>query len=354
VLTPLGVGGMGGIDRLMDRLRIAYGGRSDIQCVFMTTRGKGHIALAPLFLAATISKIFVLKTLGRIDVAHINVSDRGSTYRKLIAAYVLRVLRIPYIVHLHGAIYQQFWDGSPAWLDQAIRSLFDRSAKVIVLGSVWADLVRRKVPAVADRIVIVPPATALVPAKHRQRVQTEPVRIAFMGQLGSRKGVPQLVAALGRLADEPNWCATLTGDGEILATRQAIELLGIGDRVSVPGWVSDAEHETVIGNADIFVLPSFNENLPLSLVEAFAHGVAVVCTPVGAVPDVVKNERTGLLVEPNDIDGLTEAIRRLLHDPDLRRRLGANARAEHAARLEIGSYLERLATIWQTTSAMAK
>ena len=70
VLTPLGAGGMGGIDRIMDRLRIGYAGRSDIQCFFMTTRGKGHIALAPLFLAATIMRIVVLKILRRLDVAH--------------------------------------------------------------------------------------------------------------------------------------------------------------------------------------------------------------------------------------------------------------------------------------------
>ena len=354
VLTPLGAGGMGGIDRIMDRLRIGYEGRSDIQCFFMTTRGKGHIALAPMFLAATIMRIVGLKILRRLDVAHINVSDRGSTYRKLIAAYVLQVLRIPYVVHLHGAIYQQFWDEAPAWLDQAIQNLFNRSARVIVLGSVWAELIHRKAPAATNHIVILPPATPVPPPKRYQRANNKRVRIAFMGRLGNRKGVPQLIAALGRLADEPNWSATLTGDGEILGTRQAVNSLGIGDRVSVPGWVSDSEQEAVIGEADIFVLPSLNENLPLSLVEAFAHGVAVVCTPVGAVPDVVENERTGLLVEPNDVDGLTAAIRRLLHDHDLRDRLGANARAEHVRRLEINCYLERLSTIWQASSAVAQ
>ena len=348
VLTPLGAGGMGGIDRIMDRLRIGYESRSDIQCFFMTTRGKGHIALAPMFLAATIMKIVVLRILRRLDVAHINVSDRGSTYRKLIAAYVFRVLRIPYVVHLHGAIYQQFWDEAPAWLDQAIQNLFNRSAKVIVLGTVWAELIRRKAPAATNLIVILPPATPIPPTKRYRRAKNKQVKIAFMGRLGNRKGVPQLIAALGRLADEPNWSATLTGDGEILGTRQAVNSLGIGDRVSVPGWVSDSEQEAVIGEADIFVLPSLNENLPLSLVEAFAHGVAVVCTPVGAVPDVVENERTGLLVEPNNVDGLTAAIRRLLHDHALRDRLGANARAEHVRRLEINCYLERLAMIWQT------
>jgi glycosyltransferase involved in cell wall biosynthesis len=352
VLTPLGAGGMGGIDRIMDRLRIGYAGRSDIQCFFMTTRGKGHIALAPLFLAATIMRIVVLKILRRLDVAHINVSDRGSTYRKLIAAYVLRVLRIPYVVHLHGAIYQQFWEEAPAWLDQAIQNLFNHSARVIVLGSVWAELIRRKAPAATNHIVILPPATPV--PKRYQRAKNKRVRIAFMGRLGKRKGVPQLIAALGRLADEPNWSATLTGDGEILGAQQAVNSLGIGDRVSVPGWVSDSEQEAVIGKADIFVLPSLNENLPLSLVEAFAHGVAVVCTPVGAVPDVVENGRTGLLVEPNDVDGLTAAIRRLLHDHDLRDRLGANARAEHVRRLEINCYLERLSTIWQASSAVAQ
>jgi glycosyltransferase involved in cell wall biosynthesis len=136
-----------------------------------------------------------------------------------------------------------------------------------------------------------------------------------------------------------------------LGTGQAVNSLGIGDRVSVPEWVSDSEQEAVIGEADIFVLPSLNENLPLSLVEAFAHGVAVVCTPVGAVPDAVENGRTGLLVEPNDVDGLTAAIRR---DRDLRDRLGAHARAEHLRRLELNCYLERLSTIWQASTVVAQ
>ena len=175
----------------------------------MTTRGKGHIALAPLFLAATLMRIVVLKISRRLDVAHINVSDRGSTYRKLIAAYVLRVLRIPYVVHLHGAIYQQFWDEAPAWLDQAIQNLFNRSAKIIVLGSVWAKIIHRKAPAATNHIVILPPATPVPPPKRYQRANNKQVRIAFMGRLGNRKGVPQLIAALGRLADKPNWSARL-------------------------------------------------------------------------------------------------------------------------------------------------
>jgi hypothetical protein len=74
--------------------------------------------------------------------------------------------------------------------------------RVIVLGSVWAELIRRKAPAATNHIVILPPATPVPAPKRYQRVNNKRVRIAFMGPLGNRKGLPQLIAALGRLADE--------------------------------------------------------------------------------------------------------------------------------------------------------
>jgi glycosyltransferase involved in cell wall biosynthesis len=349
VFTPLGPGGKGGIDRLVDQLRIAFEAYPNVTCRFLTTRGPSYLALAPIYLAMTIVHIVAFKIVGRIDVGHINLSDKGSTYRKLIVAWVLWALRIPYVVHLHGAIYHKFWDSSPDWIDRSIRTLFRRSARIIALGSFWAELIRKRVPTATERIIILPPASPAICFDEGRRTHVGPVKIIFLGQLGARKGVPQLVAALGRLATEANWSAILAGNGEILETRAALEQLGVGNRVSVPGWVP--EPEVFLREADILVLPSANEGLPLCVVEAFAHGIAVVCTPVGALPDIVEHERTGLLVEPQDVDGLTGALRRLLHDTDLRRRLGSNARTLHAERLELGAFVERLVAIWRDAAS---
>src|SRR5262249_28871765 len=162
------------------------------------------------------------------------------------------------------------------------------------------------------------------------------------GGLGERKGAAVLVAALGRLAADPSWSADLVGDGDLRAIKEAARAHGIEDRLTIPGWLEEDQLEATLGSADIFVLPSFDENLPLPVVEAFARRIPVITTPVGALPEIVEHERNGLFVKPGDVDGLAKNIQRLLHDPALRHRLASNARSLFEERLEISDYTHRL------------
>lgn len=90
IFTPLGAGGQGGIDRIMDELRGALQKNrfANIEAHFVTTRGPGSILLSPLFFAHAIGRLLLLLLLGRVDVVHINLSAFGSTYRKLILARI--------------------------------------------------------------------------------------------------------------------------------------------------------------------------------------------------------------------------------------------------------------------------
>ena len=84
----------------------------------------------------------------------------------------------------------------------------------------------------------------------------------------------------------------------------------------------------------------------LSVTTRHSHGVAVICTPVGALPDIIEHERTGLIVEPGDVEELASALSRLTEDPDLRRRLGEGGTALNRTRLDIDVCAERLVAIW--------
>lgn len=335
----------------MDELRIVFEEDAfrDVEVKIVVSRGPRHIAFSPLYLARTLLSLTWGKLLGRIDLVHINLSQDGSAYRKLIIAWLCRRLRFPYALHLHGSSFHQFWDSAPAPLQRALTTLFAQSALTIVLGTVWAKFVERKVPSLAPRIVILPTATR-DPGLPVRPTRHGPCEILFSGRLGERKGVPELTAALGKLANNSGWTATLTGDGDIEKTRDAVKRLGIEARVSVPGWIGDQEFDVLLSKADIFVLPSLEENLPLSVVEAFARCIAVICTPVGALPDIVEHERTGLLVKPGDVDSLTAALQKLLHDAELRTRLGKNARTVFEEKLAISNYAGRLVTAWRSAA----
>lgn len=350
VATPLGEGGKGGIDRMMDFVRreLADNPRRDVHVTFAATRGGGHILLSPVHLARFCAGLTWRRLRGRVDLVHINLASNGSTYRKLVVASVARALGIRFVVHLHGGGYRSFWGQARPALRRAIGGMFGASRKVIVLGRVWADFVAESIPGTAGRIACLPNAVPRPAASAGSRHDGQ-VHVLFLGRVGAAKGVPQLVSALAAIADL-GWTATIAGDGEVDATRARVAELGLADRIRVTGWAGPAEAEALLAAADILCLPSLEENLPLSVIEGMAAGLAVVATPVGAVPDIIADGATGLLVPPGDAEALAAALRGLIADPALRQRLGAAAMAFHRERLDIRPYVEALVGTWKAAS----
>ena len=344
VATPLGRGGMGGIDRLMDQLRdrVDEAREDGVEIRFGVTRGKGHIALSLLFLVSFCLLVLWQKINGRVDLLHLNLASNGSFKRKSLIAGFARFLQVPYVVHLHGGLFREFYSNSSQRQQSAIQKLFGQAGGVIVLGSPWREFVLSIAPD-AD-VHILPNATHALTAGDRDG---KTIEIAFLGRIGPKKGTQDLLAAAARISSTVPWHLTLAGDGEVEEARQQVSALGLEDRVSLPGWLDDAASENLLERADIVVLPSYIENLPLSVIEGMGAGAAVVATPVGAVTDILTNEVNGLIVQPGDVEGLAAALDRLIGDPELRDRLGENARSTHREMLDIRSYLPRLAVIWK-------
>ncbi len=174
------------------------------------------------------------------------------------------------------------------------------------------------------------------------------ISIVFLGLVSERKGVPKLVDALSALPSELKCRATIAGNGDVEVTRQSVSRLGLSGRVDLPGWVGPEQVRRLLLEGDILVLPSFEENLPMSVVEGMAYGLSVVTTPVGAIEDIIEHEKTGLLVPPGDSAALAAALGRLLAEPALRAQLGQAAQAFHREHLEIGKFYARLLDIWRS------
>jgi glycosyltransferase involved in cell wall biosynthesis len=350
VATPAGARGRGGIDRVMHALRgeLDRQGVTDVTASFVSTRGNGHVALSPFYLAGFMARMLVLKAAGRLDLIHINLSSFGSTYRKIQIARLARLLGIPYVLHLHGANYNEFWTRRDTLLNRSIRTMFAGAAQVIVLGAHWRGMVIARCPEAAERVVIVPNATAAPTAPHKGGGDT--VRILFLGRVGDRKGVPQLIEALSRMLDRPGWHATIAGDGDVEEAQAQATELGLSGRIDFPGWCDEQKVADLIAGADILALPSFAENLPMSVIEGMAAGLAIVTTNVGAVPDIIAQEETGLLVEAGDVDGLSHALTRVVADPALRSRLGTAALQFHRARLDLAPYAHAVSDVWKSAA----
>ena len=353
VITPLGRGGQGGIDRLMDEVRIALEDKPELNVRprFSASRGSGSLVWAPFYLTKSIVALVGSRATKSVDLVHLNLAHNGSAIRKMIIAAIARRLGVPYVVHLHGSEFRQFWDSAPVWLDRPLKRFFLNAAQVIVLGKIWAEFVLQKVPDVAKHIAVVPNASRAAPEMGAAlKGDNGTLQILFLGKLGARKGTPDLISALAHLPRLPAWRAVLAGNGDVEVSRERVKKLELDDRVSIPGWMNDLEVSDLLACSDILVLPSFNENLPMSVIEGCAYGLAIVATPVGATEEVIKPGFSGLLVTPGDVSELTKAISRLLSDTELRMTLGRNARELHTKTFEIGAYTKRLTEIWWIAS----
>lgn len=152
--------------------------------------------------------------------------------------------------------------------------------------------------------------------------------VLFVGRLAAVKGVPLLLEAFARIrADHPNARLTLVGDGTERAALQAkATALGLEDVADFVGYCTQDEVAAHLDSADMLVLPSFAEGLPVVLMEGLASRIPVIATPVAGVSELVRDTETGLLVPPGDVEGLVKALDQLLSDPALCTRLGVAGR----------------------------
>ncbi|MDE5882020.1 MAG: glycosyltransferase family 4 protein, partial [Muribaculaceae bacterium] len=151
--------------------------------------------------------------------------------------------------------------------------------------------------------------------------------VLFLGRLGERKGVYLLLEAIKNLDGElpADIRFNLCGDGEVEQVRQRAREMGISHRIGHVGWTAGELKEQILSRTVANVLPSYNEGLPMTILETMARGIPNLSTRVASIPEVIEDGVTGLLIDPGSVEQLTDALRRLLTDRDLRIKLSGNS-----------------------------
>lgn len=179
-------------------------------------------------------------------------------------------------------------------------------------------------------------------------VPSEALVILYVGRLSFEKGLKDLLFAFNEVAAQyHNTWLILFGDGQERASLQ--DLAGTSlfvDQIIFCGFKAHTEVTRWLLSADIFVLPSYFESMPYTLLEAMAAGLPCIASRVGGNVDLIQDGETGLLVEPGDVDGLAQALRRLLGDADLRERLGRRAHTK-AQEFSVEKMVARTAQVYR-------
>jgi glycosyltransferase involved in cell wall biosynthesis len=275
----------------------------------------------------------------RPEILHANSSKAGVLGR--VAAWLAGVpIRI---FTAHGwafAAYRGLAGGLYLRADRLVRPL---TTLVICVARRERELGVRAHVCVPHRSVVVHNAVDVRAFAQAQSSRGMP-RIISVGRFAYPKDYATLVDALA--AVETDYRAILVGEGPMRsAVASDVRRRGLAARIELLGGRTDVPN--LLASADIFVLSSRSEGLPISVLEAMAAGLPVVATDVGGLSELVVDGKTGLLVPPADGTALAEAVQRLLRDPELRRRFGARARLRAEQRFDLMRFREAHIAIYR-------
>ncbi|VVQ02138.1 D-inositol-3-phosphate glycosyltransferase [Pseudomonas fluorescens] len=319
----------GGVVSVINSLRkylIAHG--STVRTIATTTEG-GRKQNVLTFLRAWVA---ILDTclVHRADVIHLHMASRGSCLRKSLLGLTCWAFRMPFIIHLHGGRFSVFHEEELGYFGRAfVDFVFRRASRVIALSTAWKTWLETTIH--LKQVVVVLNG---VPSFKSTREQTIPT-VLFLGRLSSNKGTGELIAAMREVTQRiPNSILELGGDGDIETYRQQASDL---PNIRFLGWVDDAGRQAALARATVYCLPSWNEGLPMSVLEAMSAGLPVISTPVGGIPEAVTEGVTGLLVKPGDTKGLATAICKILLNPAIASAMGSKGQNRHRERFSADS-----------------
>jgi glycosyltransferase involved in cell wall biosynthesis len=281
-----------------------------------------------------------------VDVVHIHFASGASSRRKMMIARLAALHGVPVILHCHGGGFRRYWGRISLVERTLIRQMLRRAQRIVVLGADWGDFYA-SIGAPRDRIEVLPNPVA-VPKRVPARTQSGRVRLVHLAALSRDKGSFDLLEALSRLPQriKTQIHVVAAGTGAVEELRAAALRLGLQEILEVRNWIEADERDQLLACSDVFVLPSYYEGLPMSLLEAMAWGLAPICTPIGSIPEYIEDGVNGLLVRPGDVEELAEKIERVVLDGNLRAQLGQRARAT-VEPLDVDVYAQRVSKLYR-------
>lgn len=315
-----------------------------------------HIATLPndstirkvLVFAQALMLLFWQLLKQEADIVHIHVSERGSAFRQSITTLITWLFHKPVILHTHSPDFHLFYTKLPQFIKAGLSWSFGKSTRFIVLSDSWKNFYMQNLGLKAEQVVVLPNPVK-IPVQVPQRINPEKVRFLFLGRFGERKGVFDLIEAFAAIPDAQKARSELTvaGDGDVGRARTLANNLNLTNSITILDWVNEEQRDALLAKADVFVLPSYNEGLPMALLEAMSWELPVITTPVGGIPELVIPYKNGLLIEAGNIPDLSAAIQTLIIDEELRLKLGKNARVT-VMPFNVKTYLNSLMDVYSS------
>ena len=219
------------------------------------------------------------------------------------------------ILHIHASRFKDFYNEASSRKQTWIRNTLNDCDRVIVLSKSWQEWFEG-IGIPCDKLTVLHNITAYPIVRKKFHAEDGKVHFLFMGEIGERKGVFDILKCITDHKKE--FCGRIVL--RIGGNRNEEKLLSyirecqLEDMVKFEGWVIGEKKIELLNWADVFMLPSYNEGLPISILEAMSYGHPIISSPVGGIPEVVKEGENGVLVEPGNPEAIYYAMTRYMNN----------------------------------------
>lgn len=267
---------------------------------------------------ALIRTSFLLIFNSNIKIVHIHGAANASFYRCRMYIKVAKLFNRKVILHEHAADFKEFYNATRD--KKAITKTLNDCDCLIVLSKSWKAYFTSI--GVNDRKIHILNNIVPFPCKKSQDYNksiNKKLHLLFLGEISYRKGGFDLLKAIDKHKDylKDKLAVRIGGnevDGDI---KKYIKENELSDIVNFEGWILGQDKIECLNWADVYILPSYNEGLPIAILEAMSYKCPVISTPVGGIPEIVHPNINGVLVEPGNMQEIANAIKLFIENPDL-------------------------------------
>jgi glycosyltransferase involved in cell wall biosynthesis len=257
-----------------------------------------------------------LFTNREIAIIHIHGASYGSFYRKFFIFTIGKhIFRKKIIYHIHGGGYKKFYDQADFISKRLIKKFLNQSDFVICVSKSWYEYYTENFKFNALGIL---PNIIDYPNNLKEISKRDCITFLFLGLICEEKGIFDLLNVIVKNKEQYRGRIKLLigGNGETHRLLDQIEKHQINDIVEFLGWVTKKEKIDVLNKTDVYILPSYHEGLPISILEAMSYSRAIISTNVGGIPEIVRNKENGLIIEPGNLEQLEQSLGYFLDNPE--------------------------------------
>ncbi len=298
------------------------------------------------FFVAAGAYLEFMREVPKYDIVHVNVASDSSFLRKSYFIKYAKRKGKKIVLHQHGGDFKNYYGQQISErMRRYVRRILNMPDKMLVLTQSWKEYFESI--SGRDNIEVFPNCIKINSQATPDGISADRDmnKLLFLGRICKDKGIDELVEALDELAvDHPGIKLYIGGIFEEEEYRKVIEARQ--ERISYLGWVTGKEKEKYLKDCGIFVLPTYYEGFPVSVLEAMAGGCVVVASRVGGIPDIITDEENGLLISPKDSNSLKRAVERVMGDKEFAERLRVSAFDKVVNNYSMDNCIDKLVKIY--------